>query len=83
MNERLLTLESGDPTSWTNHTVVEMLHNDTLTPDIVLYLRKYRTDQAGSILSASFTPAQARELAAVLTQFADVADHAAAIYEQQ
>lgn len=76
MNERLFSLKEHSQYQWTENTDVEVQYSGTLTPNIVLFLRKYQTDDEGSILSAPFTPAEARELAHVLNEFAKIADNA-------
>jgi hypothetical protein len=76
MNERLFSLKENSQYQWAENTDVEVQYSGTLTPNIVLFLRKYQTDDEGSILSAPFTPAEARELAHVLNEFAKIADNA-------
>lgn len=76
MNERLFSLKEHSQYQWAENTDVEVQYSGTLTPNIVLFLRKYQTDDEGSILSAPFTPAEARELAHVLNEFAKIADNA-------
>jgi hypothetical protein len=76
MNERLFSLKENSQYQWAENTDVEVQYSGTLTPNIVLYLRRYQTDDEGSILSAPFTPAEARELAHVLNEFAKIADNA-------
>lgn len=76
MNERLFSLKEHSQYQWAENTDVEVQYSGTLTPNIVLYLRRYQTDDEGSILSAPFTPAEARELAHVLNEFAKIADNA-------
>ena len=82
MNERLASLNSEAPYTWAHHTDVELLHNGSPTPDISIYLREYRTDEQGSILSAAFTPQEARELASALMQAADLAEFVPKILDQ-
>ena len=74
MNELLVKLNSKAQLTWAHHTDVELLHNGSPIPDISIYLREYRTDEQGSILSAAFTPREARELASALMQAADLAE---------
>jgi hypothetical protein len=81
MNERLFSLKEHSQYEWAENTDVEVQYSGTLTPNIVIFLRKYQTDDEGSILSAPFTPSEARELAHVLTEFAKIADMASGLVE--